>query len=61
MSGDEEWHQFNPDDRSTHPSDIATVQVVFENGRQANGDWFYGRFFNVYVLLELNITRWRYI
>jgi hypothetical protein len=61
MNGDQEWHQFNPEDRSTHPNDIATVQVIFENGRQANGDWLYGRFFNVYVFPESNITRWRYI
>ncbi len=47
MNGDQGWHLFNADDRNTYPNDIATVQVTFENGRQANGDWFYGRFFNV--------------
>jgi hypothetical protein len=35
--------------------------VMFANGRQANGDWLYGRFFNVYVVPESTITRWRYI
>jgi hypothetical protein len=61
MNRDQEWHPFNPDDQSTHPSDISSVQVMFDNGRQANGDWLYGRFFNVYVVPESNITRWRYI
>jgi hypothetical protein len=61
MNRDQEWHPFNPDDHSTHPSDISSVQVTFDNGRQANGDWLYGRFFNVYVFPESTITRWRYI
>jgi hypothetical protein len=61
MNRDQDWHPFNPDDHSTHPSDIASVQVMFDNGRQANGDWLYGRFFNVYVMPESTITRWRYI
>ncbi|MGB8538139.1 MAG: hypothetical protein WCD57_17080 [Acidobacteriaceae bacterium] len=43
------------------PSDISSVQVMFDNGSQANGDWLYGRFFNVYVVPESTITRWRYI
>ena len=61
MNRDQEWHPFNPDDHRTHPSDISSVQVMFDNGRQANGDWLYGRFFNVYVFPESTITRWRYI
>ena len=61
MNRDQDWHSFNPDDHSTHPSDISSVQVMFANGRQANGDWLYGRFFNVYVVPESTITRWRYI
>jgi hypothetical protein len=55
MNRDQEWHPFNPDDHSTHPSDISSVQVMFDNGRQANGDWLYGRVFNVYEVPESTI------
>jgi hypothetical protein len=61
MNTDQDWHSFNPEEHDTYPNDISSVQVIFANGKRANGDWLYGRFFNVSVLPEATITRWRYI
>jgi hypothetical protein len=61
MNTDQDWHPFNPEDRDTYPNDIFSVQVIFANGKRTNGDWLYGHFFNVSVLPEVTITRWRYI
>ena len=55
------WHDFNPDDISTHPKANSSVQVKFANGRQADGVWVNGGFFQVDVLPESPIARWRYI
>jgi hypothetical protein len=53
------WHDFDPNDRKTHPIANSSVQVKFVNGRRADGVWINGLFFHINVLPESPIAQWR--
>jgi hypothetical protein len=54
------WHDFNPEDRSTYPKVEAAVQVRYGSGSEAEG--YRDDFFpHCNLLSGSTIVNWRYI
>jgi hypothetical protein len=54
------WHDFNPEDRSTYPKVDAAVQVRYDGGSEAEG--YRDDFFPLCRRLsDSTIVNWRYI
>jgi hypothetical protein len=54
------WHDFNPDDRSTYPKVASAVQVKFADGQRVEALSF-TVFMSANPLSRSQILGWRYI
>jgi hypothetical protein len=53
------WHEFSRNEKGTHPTVNARVEMKFANGSQVEGYWFRG-FFSYDMRALFPITEWRY-
>jgi hypothetical protein len=58
-----DWHKFNPKDRTTHPRENSRVQMKCADGTQVSGGYLKGSFLHGGVISVAAIhqtTHWRY-